>query len=65
MDSPYPQLMMVSLSIAEIFASHPERNVLESIAVVSVKSFLCAIVVVSVILFVLEVGCIVSTGSSG
>ena len=65
MDSPHPRSMMVSLPADEVFASHPERNVLESIVVVAVKSFLCAIVVVSVVLFVLEVGCVVSTGSSG
>ena len=56
---------MVSLSVAEVFASHPERSVLESIVVVVVKSFLCSIVVVSVVLFVFVLECIVSTGSSG
>ena len=65
MDGPHPQSMMVSLSVAEVFASHPERNVLESIVVVVVKSFLCATVVVFVALFVLEIGRVASTGSSG
>ena len=64
-DGPHPQSMMVSLPVAEVFASHPERSVLESIVVAAVKSFLCSIGVVSVVLFVLVLGCIVSTGLSG
>ena len=64
-DSPRPQSRMVSLFVAEVFASHPEWDVFESIVVVVVKSFLCSIVVVSVVLFVLEVERVVSTGSSG
>ena len=44
--------MTVSLSIVEVFASHPERGVLKSIVVVVAKSFRCSIVVVTVVLFV-------------
>ena len=62
---PHPQSMMVSLSIVEVFASHPERDALKSIVVIGVKSFLCSTVVVTVVLFVLGVECIVSAGSSG
>ena len=45
-NDPHPQSMMVSLPIVEVFASHPERDVLKSTVVVVVKSFVCSIVVV-------------------
>ena len=62
---PHPRSMMVSLSVVEVFASHPERDVLKSTGVVVVKSFLCSIVVVYVVLFVFVRDCTVSTGLSG
>ena len=43
----HPQSVMVSLSVAEVFASHPERDVLKSTVVVVVKSFLCTVGAVS------------------
>ena len=64
-NGPHPQSMMVSLSVVEVFASHPERDALKSIVEVGVKSVLCSIVVVSVVLFVLGVERSVLAGSYG